>query len=317
MSNNSGTGNTEQSSNILIATFAPAWRCATMLKTRCLSLMALVVVCASAFAQTSAPCAYTFFNPGNYSDQEEQRATSINRWHNVVGITASGPFIRYSDGRIKSLNIRTPTMAFPFRRNAFATTVGEWIQNGFHGFIDTAGVTQLFDFPGVTGQTNSHPRGLNRYGTVVGWTDGTGAAAWMLKGGKFTKIIAGTRVLFPKAISDTGVIAGDYYDSASDTTLKSFVLANGQFQQIVPPRGKSISITSINASGTLVGIISPSTNGGFAPFAYKNGVFYELQVPGGVHNAYAWDVNGYDEIVGDTQTTFTSSDPSFIAKCAL
>jgi hypothetical protein len=265
-------------------------------------------------AQTPASCTFTLFDFGG--DQGAQ-PTGINRWHNVVGNSAVGPFIRFSDGRIQKL----PFTGFVGKRNAFGVTVGTFstTDNHTHGFIQNGTQRTVIDFPGAT---HTELRGLNRYGTVVGNADASGqfSVALKIKNGKTVVLPFGNNTTAsPQAISDTGVIVGTHLvpEANNPGTLDEhgFVFANGQFMDFLFPGATSGTANDINASGMIVGDFGGGTSGGPGHYIFSGGKFFTVKLPGA--SGVLSGINGFGEITGFIFQNTAPLSRGFVGKCAL
>ena len=263
-------------------------------------------------AQTPASCTFTLFDFGG--DQGAQ-PTGINRWHNVVGNSAAGPFIRFSDGRIQQL----PFTGFLGKRNAFGVTVGTFstVANQTQGFIQNGTQRTVVDFPGAT---HTELRGINRYGTVVGNADASGkfSVALKIKNGKTVVLPFGDNTsVSPQAISDTGVIVGNHLvperNNPGTLDLHGFVFANGQFIDFLFPGATSTSANDINASGTIVGDFGSPNGPGH--YIYSGGKFFTVKLPGA--SGILSGINGFGELTGFIFQNSAPFSRGFVGKCKL
>src|SRR5207253_2194233 len=105
--------------------------------------------------------------------------------------------------------------------------------------------------------------GINDSGTIVGTFQYT-------SGGKvngFYRSSSGYHVVkfpnaqetIPRAISDTGVIAGWYLDSVG--TLHGFTYANGTYRAVNYPGAADTEIQGINKNGAMVGFFRVTPSG--------------------------------------------------------
>jgi uncharacterized membrane protein len=270
------------------------------------------VISTFTLAQTPALCTFTLFDFGG--DQGAQ-PTGINRWHNVVGNSPVGPFIRFSDGRIQKL----PFTGFLGKRNAFGVTVGTFstVANHTQGFIQNGTQRTIVDFPGAT---HTELRGINRYGTAVGNADASGqfSIALKIKNGKTVVLPFGNNTTAaPQAISDTGVIVGNHLvpetNNPGTLDLHGFVFANGQFMDFLFPGATSTSANDINASGMIVGDFGSPNGPGH--YIYSGGKFFTVKLPGasGVLNG----INGFGELTGFIFQNTAPFSRGFVGKCTL
>lgn len=278
------------------------------------AMMALLSVSTITLAQTPASCTFTFFDFGGDSGPQP---TGVNRWGNVVGNSNVAPFIRFKDGRIQKLNF----VGFVGKRNAFGVTVGSLstVDNHTHGFIQNGNQRTTIDFPGAT---HTELRGINRYGSVVGAASASGkfSVALEIRNGKTIVLPFGDNTsASPQAISDTGVIVGNYLvpetNNPSVVVTHGFVFANGQFTDFMFPGATSGTANDINASGMIVGDFGRNPNGP-GHYIYSNGRFSEIRLPG-ANAGFLSGINGFGEITG---TIFQNTAPfsrGFVGTCML
>jgi len=265
-------------------------------------------------AQTPASCTFTLFDFGGDSGAQP---SGVNRWGNVVGNSAVGPFIRFTDGQIQKLNF----VGSVGKRNAFGVTVGSFstADNHTHGFIQNGAQRTIVDFPGAT---HTVLRGINRYGSVVGSADasGTFSVALEIRNGKTIVLPFGDNTsVSPQALSDTGVIVGNYLvpevNNPSVVETHGFVLANGQFTDFLFPGATSGTANDINATGVIVGDFGGTPNGP-GHYIYSGGKFFAVKLPG--NNAGSLSaINGFGEITGFIFQNTAPFSRGFVGKCAL
>jgi uncharacterized membrane protein len=263
-------------------------------------------------AQTPASCTFTLFDFGGDSGAQP---TGVNRWGNVVGNSAVGPFIRFTDGRIQKL----PFGGFLGKRNAFGVTVGTFstADNHTHGFVQKGSQRTTVDFPGAT---HTELRGINRYGSVVGNADASGkfSVALEIRNGKTIVLPFGNNTsVSPQAISDTGVIVGNHLvpEPGNPNVLDShgFVFVNGHLLDFMFPGATSGAANDINASGMIVGDFGGPNGPGH--YIFSGGKFFTVKLPGasGVLNG----INGFGEITGFIFQNTPPLSRGFVGKCTL
>jgi len=272
-----------------------------------------LVVSTFTWAQTPASCTFTLFDFGGDGGAEP---TGINRWHNVIGNSNVAPFIRFSDGRIQKLNFA----GFLGKRNAFGVTVGSFStsDNHSHGLIQNGTQRTVVDFPGAT---HTVLRGINRYGTVVGNASASGAftVALEIRNGKTIVLPFGNNTsVSPQAISDTGVIVGDYLvpeaNNPGVVNFHGFVFANGQFMDFLFPGTTSGTANDINASGMIVGDFGGGTAGP-GHYIFSGGKFFTVKLPG--TSGVLSGINGFGEITGSIFQNTAPFSRGFVGKCTL
>lgn len=109
--------------------------------------------------------------------------------------------------------------------------------------------------------------------------------------------IDGPRTTFTeaRAVSNNGLVAGDY-SSAKSVTTAFMVNAKGRFVPLAPKGSASAQATGINSSGQVIGDFTDSA-GAFHGFLYSNGKFMTLD-PAGSTGAVAWGINDNGQVVG-------------------
>ncbi|HET6935715.1 MAG TPA: hypothetical protein VFI72_12805 [Candidatus Angelobacter sp.] len=279
----------------------------------CLSLFSLLSLLSTAtLAQTAASCTFTLFDFGGDTGAQP---SGVNRWGNVVGNSTAGPFIRFSDGRIQKL----PFIGFVGKRNASGITVGSFStsDNHTHGFIQNGTQRTVVDFPGAT---HTVLRGINRFGTVVGSASASGAFSVALKiqNGKLIELPFGTNTsVSPQAISDTGVIVGNYLlpDPNTPGVVEShgFVLGNNLFTDFMFPGATSGTANDINASGMIVGDFGSPNGPGH--YIYSSGKFFTVKLPGA--SGVLSGINGFGEITGFIFQNTAPFSRGFVGRCTL
>jgi hypothetical protein len=208
------------------------------------------------------------------------------------------------------------------KRNASGVTVG-WVQSvsptnvaELHGFINSGSTTTFLDTALI---------GINRYGTMLA-RGVLNAHIVVIRGGARQLIpipFEFERDIQPAAISDTGVIVGSYALQNSppdpDQTMHGFVLAKGQFVDLVyPDPFENTFITDINASGMIVGVLDGPDP--VDSFIFKNGHFFKPKfiLPNGSvagRSVFILGVNGFGTITGSF--FIAGKAGPFVGSCAL
>jgi hypothetical protein len=276
-------------------------------------------------AQTTAVCTYQMFQ---YPGAAVTYPSGINRWCTIVGWSAvmadqtEFGFIRSSTGGFAKFSNSVSGTAL-YRRNSSGATVGTYgsVGGGSQGLLLTGNTSQTIDYLGAK---YTDIRGINDFGTMVGFRSGTSAYIGFKRwaNGSFADIKFPNQIgTFPTAINDTGVIVGWVGTSFPPVgTSDGFVFANGKFVMVDDPNAApgSTVLSDINASGTIVGtgwtrkLNTPVSHG----FLILNGKFENLAVPGALYST-ADGINAYGVIVGSA--TFNSSfgllTKGYIAHC--
>ncbi len=168
-----------------------------------------------------------------------------------------------------------------------------------HGFIYSNGVFTSFDYPGgestITGA-------INDSGVIAGYADihqYTASNGFLYNGTRFTTVrIQGQTATFVEGINNAGDVVGAY---GSFSSTKGFELVGKKVQTISPPGVPFIVFANgINNLGEIVGSATASSVTGWA---YKNGKFLTLVVPGSSGYTEALGVNDSGMVVGLYSTT--------------
>ena len=283
-----------------------------------LAILAAMVFCSTALAQTTASCAYTVFQ---YPGATSTAALGINHYNTVVG-TASigiGPqfgFIRWPNGTFSKVNIPGSASTVLQGRNDNGDMVGFYTAaNAMHGFIIKGNTTQMVNFPG---QSFTALLSINNYGSTVGFVDTSNAQDGLKRwaNGSFVKI------QYPKStateatgINDSGVIVGVEAADSGPGTMIAFALINGKFQQINDPSASNLStfVSGISNSQVIVG--TGYTNPSLASHGFRivNGTLQKLPLPSGADKAQANGINRDGVIVGAAD--FNGTQKAYIAHC--
>ena len=173
--------------------------------------------------------------------------------------------------------------------------------NGFtvHGFLlrgrDPEPTT--LDFPGAC---NTHARGINESGTIVGfWEECDSEGFIAIHGftwskGEFSEVnFPDARDTYLTGINARGDIVGAWQ---SESVIHGFTLSKGQFQSVDAPfPDTDTEPLGINARGEIVGAFySPDGNYGFL---LAGGTFNIIEYPGATGTA-VYGINSAGQIVG-------------------
>ena len=267
-------------------------------------------------AQSATCTNWTFFNGFSPS--------GINRWGTVVGSGQQSTgviagYIRYSNGATKTYiapNAAPPTnWTFLTKRNKYGVTVG-WFRDAnqnAHGLLLSGSSTTTVDYPG---SIETILYGINNWGSMVGiWGLGDfsqpydGFKMWK-NGGVVTIHYPGAMMTNPAAISDTGIIVGNYVKAGAQPPFPyhGFILVNGAYKTVDFPKSNRTFLTDINAAGVIVGTRGNPSTGGSGGFIYVNGTFKDVKGPN-VQVSSVDGINGFGDVTG------TSSGGSFTAHC--
>src|SRR5436309_1668499 len=142
------------------------------------SVLALVLLCGTLCAQSTANCTYALFKyPGTTT--VSTAANGVNKYGTIVGTAQDQTgnvfgFIRYSNGSFKRYAVSGSFNTQFFHRNDNGATVGFYqsASNGRkHGLLLSGSTLTTIDYPGATDTVLT---GINRWGTIVGYyTDST------------------------------------------------------------------------------------------------------------------------------------------------
>ncbi len=266
-----------------------------------------------ALAQTPASCTFTFFDFGGPGGPQP---SGINRWGNVVGNSAMGPFIRHSDGRIQSL-----PFGFVGKRNSNGTMVGQFStqDNHTHGFIQNGNQRVTVDFPGATHTSLS---GINKYGSAVGNASAPASfsVAIEIKNGKTIVLPFGNNPsAAPQAISDAGLIVGTYEvpdpENPNAVVDHGFASVDGQFVDFVFPGAVATTASDVNALGQIVGDFGGGT-AGVGHYIYSGGKFFTVKLPGNGAGTVT-GINGFGTITGAIFQNAAPAARGFVGNCKL
>lgn len=177
----------------------------------------------------------------------------------------------------------------------FSVNAGDGDQ---HPFMVHSGGFHEITLPGFP-KADATAAGVNANGDVVGVvTSETAAPAtgYLLHNGKLTALsfpgaTGGTQ---PTSINDEGVIVGSYF-FASVNSNPAFMWKDGVFTNINPPGSEPfVFVAKVSNSGVVVG--SYQAVDGTHGFAFKNGTYTKIDVPG-FQNTTILAVNKFDNIL--------------------
>jgi hypothetical protein len=202
------------------------------------------------------------------SNAQNSGSASINKSGEVVGYAGKSGFHRLPDGTLQTLSLyccATSAVAVNGAGYMAGTFFLDW-QHKIRAvyLMDASGKYVHFTFP-----HDSHPHdsvsievgGLNNSNQIAGgWTAyGNGILVqhgFLYDSGTITQLdVPGAAVTQPRAINDSGEIAGDWTDSAGVTHGFLWTAAQG-FTLFDAPQATLTSITAINSSGVTVGYFS-------------------------------------------------------------
>jgi uncharacterized membrane protein len=181
----------------------------------------------------------------------------------------------------------------------FSVNAGDGDQ---HPFMVHSGGFHEITLPGFP-NADATAAGVNANGDVVGViTSETAAPAtgYLLHNGKLTVVsfpgaTGGTQ---PTSINDEGVIVGNYFIFAQDSS-HGFMWKDGVFSNIDPPGNDGfVNVNRVSNSGAVVG--SYETANATHGFAFKNGTYTTIDVPGS-SNTFIFAVNKFDNVLVQAQ----------------
>jgi hypothetical protein len=202
------------------------------------------------------------------SNAKNSGSASINNSGEVVGYDGKSGFHRLPDGMFQRLSLyccATSAVAVNGAGYVAGTFFLNWQRKSRALYLmDASGKYVHFTFP-----HDSYPHdsvsievgGLNNSNQIAGgWTAyGNGVLVqhgFLYDSGTMTQLDApGAVVTQPRAINDSGEIAGDWTDSAGVTHGFLWSAAQG-FKLFDAPQATLTSITAINGSGVVVGYFS-------------------------------------------------------------
>jgi hypothetical protein len=179
----------------------------------------------------------------------------------------------------------------------FSTTTGSEVFTE-HPFMVHSGGFHQITLPGFP-NADATAAGVNANGDVVGeFSSDTvaGAPGYLLHNGKLTILsfpgaTGGTQ---PTSINDEGVVVGNYFIAFVNTN-PSFMWKDGVFSNISPPGNDGfVNATKVSNSGVVVG--SYEAFDGTHGFAFKNGTYTKIDVPGSRETSIL-AVNKFDNIL--------------------
>ena len=206
-----------------------------------------------------------------HSNAKNSGSASINNSGEVVGYDGKSGFHRLPDGTFQRLSLyccATSAVAVNGAGYMAGTFFLNWQRKSRALYLmDASGKYVHFTFP-----HDSYPHdsvsievgGLNNSNQIAGgWTAyGSGVLVqhgFLYDSGTMTQLDApGAVVTQPRAINDSGEIAGDWTDSAGVTHGFLWTAAQG-FTLLDAPQATLTSITAINGSGVVVGYFSDGT----------------------------------------------------------
>jgi probable HAF family extracellular repeat protein len=166
------------------------------------------------------------------------------------------------------------------------------------------------DLGAVGSDSTSQGYGLNGSGEAVGTSSGGTAMATLFSNGKAIGLDPNTSdVSIAAAISNSGEVAGSYYNSRVGTPFHAFVVSGGTFLDIHSPSlfPQGTQAKAVNSSGEVVGI-GQIDSWSFHVFGYSNGQMVDLGPPGSFQ-AQPSAINDAGQIVGNYYTSSTDNGP--------
>lgn len=169
-----------------------------------------------------------------------------------------------------------------------------------------SGASTQTDLGAKLGATMSVATDINKNGLVVGYSSGpqTNSSPLMFSGGNVINLGSfGGATGKAWAVNDSGQIVGESSDSAAN--VHPFVYSGGVFSN--PVSGLAGRATDINNRGDiLIGQVANQN----AMLVRAGGSITDLgRLPGDDRLPQAWAVNSTDDVVGESNSTYTGSDP--------
>jgi hypothetical protein len=188
---------------------------------------------------------------------------AINARNDIVGSYQNpdgglNGFVRYADGRVKSLSFRGASQTWVYGINKHREICGYYDSNGFqnaHGFVGLRdGTITTFD-PSGSGSTFVY--GINDGGVVVGFY-GSSVSHGFIRGADGTITTfdpAGSTGTYARSINATNAVAGSYTDA--NGVYHGFVRApDGTITTFDPAGSTATTAAQIVDDGTIVGTYS-------------------------------------------------------------
>jgi len=164
-------------------------------------------------------------------------------------------------------------------------------QKGSHQFLFTYSNAK---FTNAVVANDPTPTAINDSGSITGYYSGMAAQAFVVIGGKLTKIsVPGAGTTIPYAINNSNEVVGEDYATAGGQ--KAFVYRNGKASVINVPGWADSAARGINNSGLIVGNVQKANNE-TAVFADNNGADSILTISG-AKSEYAASVNDAGQIL--------------------
>jgi uncharacterized membrane protein len=287
---------------------------------RKITFLGVVVFWCTMFAlgQTAASCSYTVFQ---YPGATATIASGINHYNTVVGSASDSHgvtfgFIRWANGTFTKVMVPGSVETDLRSRNDKGVNVGTYNDsNGSHGFIQNGNNFQTVD---VSGQPNSALRGINNYGSTVGFDLGStseiGFKRWA--NGDLVKVqYPGQSQTQADGINDSGVVVGTVNAESGPGNMFGFAsTASIKRLTILMLASLSTFVSDINNSQIIVGTgynLNAKPRG--QAFRIINGKVQRLPIPSGADLAEAYGINKDGVIVGDAD--FSGTRKGYIAHC--
>lgn len=242
----------------------------------------------------------------------------VNKFDTVVGeyldsATSRVHGFRWNNGSITKFLFPNSNNTIFWGNNDLGAIAGSYSASRTHGFILFQGKTFAVDFPNAV---ETEAMGVNNSGVIVGTyftnTSFTNAAGFYRNSSGYHKLVVpGATATFARAISNTGVIAGFFIDTAKNS--HGFTFSGGVFKTINFPGAISTEVHGINKFGTLVGLYRTSATGTATGFTrYNTGTFASFKFPG----AASTTLDGINDLGDRTGGAgLSGSEPGFLRIC--
>jgi uncharacterized membrane protein len=188
------------------------------------------------------------------------RGDIVGRWVDAAGI--DHPYLLTKDGQLTTFQPTAPCVASNLEPHTVA-----------HGINDVGEIVgRCWD---ATGHEHGFLRRLNGTFKILDFPNSASTDAW--------------------AISNTGVIVGDYSDS--EFFVHGFILTAAGFKTLDFPGAPDSAVRDINENGDITGIYDSLPDFRLHAFLLRGGVFTSIDFPGAAQT-YGLEINNIGLMVG-------------------
>lgn len=245
---------------------------------------------AGIFTKVSIP-GVSVINPIDMNDRSTIVCYTVNPFHDFI----------YNNGAADFIYLPGP--GYPVAINNADEVAGYYTDaNGNdHGYVYNNGAFTALDVPNTLG---TRPTAINNNGDVVGtYVDSSHQIqAFLYKDSQFQTLTRTAAIIEPRAINDSGEIAGVFFDyvgpTTPSTTSHGFLYNQGTFSTIDVPGAQNIDVVGIDANGDVAGFY-PVTSGTHS-FLYADGRVSPLNVPESTSDRVT-SINANGDIVGSSR----------------